>query len=275
MPANDGHLSFAASFVSKAQSSGKSVAVLLLQYDLAPGRRYPRQLQQAVELLRYTTTVLKKAPQQIMLAGDSAGGNMALGVLSHLMSPHPSIDSLKLSGPLAGALISSPVTVLNTRNPGFRTREAQDPAAADTIRTWLKNLLGPNSPDAWNQPLTNDASWWSGLSSVVKEVLMTVASVEMMAEDTIALATKIKVSVLQYGQDVGSSMARLLTQVSRCLHRKLISMHSLALGLLLDWNWEKLRKSWHHGQCKDSIPNAPFIGRPPFNSCRNLVCGVQ
>lgn len=198
MPANDGHIGFAASLIPKAQEAGKSVAVLLLQYDLAPERRYPRQLQQAVELLRYTIVVLKKAPEQIMLGGDSAGGNMVFGVLSHLMKAHPSIDPLELSGPLRGALVSSPVTVLNTNNPGFQTQEAQDPAAADTIRIWLSNLLGSSEPDAWNQPLSNDTSWWSGLSNVVQGILMTVASAEMMAEDTIALATKIKVSLLEY-----------------------------------------------------------------------------
>lgn len=198
MPANDAHLGFAGSLVSKARSSGKSVAVLLLQYDLAPGRRYPRQHQQAVELLRYTTKVLKKAPENIMLAGDSAGANMTLGVLSHLMTTHPSIDALKLSGPLAGALISSPVAVLNTKNARFRSQEAQDPAGGDTIQVWLDNFLGSSQPDAWNQPLTNDATWWSGLSGVVHEVLMTVAAVEMMAEDTINLASKIKVGVFAH-----------------------------------------------------------------------------
>ena len=196
MPGADGHFTFVSSLVSKASKSGKSVAVLLLQYDLAPGRQYPRQLLQAVELLRYATTELGKSPGQIMLMGDSAGGNLIFGVLSHLMRPHPSINPLKLSESLKAALICSPVTVIRSKSESFRTHEAQDPASAETIKVWLSNLLGPNKTDAWNEPLGNDAQWWAGLDGVVHDILITVASNEMMADDTSALATKIKVSAL-------------------------------------------------------------------------------
>lgn len=195
MPGGDGHFVFVSSLVSNATAAGKSVAVLFLQYELAPGGQYPRQYVQAVELLRYATTELKKSPSQIMLMGDSAGANMILGVLSHLLHPHPAIKPLRLSSPLAGALICSPVTVLNTNNERFRTQEVQDPAPAETIRTWLSNLLGSSKPDAWNQPLDNEPTWWNGLGNAAKEVLITVASVEMMADDTRALAAKMKVSV--------------------------------------------------------------------------------
>lgn len=194
MPAADGHFIFASSLISQATASGKSVAVLFLQYELAPGGQYPRQLTQAVELLRYATTKLGKSPEQIMLVGDSAGANMILGVLSHLMHPHPSIKPLKIAKPLRAALICSPVTVLNAKSGGFRTQEAQDPASAATISQWMSNYLGPNKPDAWNEPLSNDPKWWSGLDRVVEEMLIAVASVEMMAEDTRACATKIQVS---------------------------------------------------------------------------------
>jgi len=192
MPASDGHFVFLTSLLTKAGAAGKSVAVLVLQYDLAPGGRYPRQLIQAVELLRHTTTTLGKSPSHIMLMGDSAGGNLIFGVLSHLMHPHPSIQPLKLAEPLRGALLSSPVCALNTDNPKFRTQEVQDPASAGTIRVWLKNLLGSSKPDAWNEPLNADVSWWKDLPKVVDKVLVTVASKEMMAGDTCECADKIR-----------------------------------------------------------------------------------
>ncbi len=196
MPAGDGHIAFVSSLVSNASKSGKSVAVLMLQYDLAPAGQYPRQLLQAVELLRYATAELGRSPEHMMLMGDSAGANLILGVLSHLMHPHPSIKALKLSKPLKTAVICSPVTVLdNAKNERFRTHEAQDPASADAIRVWLSNFLGSSRADAWNEPMSNDASWWNGLAGVVEDMLITVASNEMMADDTRALAGRIKVGV--------------------------------------------------------------------------------
>lgn len=196
MSGSDGHFNFVSSLISKAEKAGKSIGVLFLQYDLAPGSHYPHQHTLAIELLRHAITQLGKSPDKIILMGDSAGANMILGILSHLIHPNPAIKPLDLSMPLKGAVICSPVTVLNTKHERYRTHEGQDPASGETIRIWLNNMLGPSQPDAWNQPLTNDSSWWTNLPKVVKEVLITVASREMMAAETIACADKIKVRTL-------------------------------------------------------------------------------
>jgi acetyl esterase/lipase len=191
--ATDGHFKFVATLLERAKKAGKSVSSLFLQYDLAPGGQYPRQLTQAVETLRYCVETLPKSPSQIMLLGDSSGANLIIGILSHLMHPHPEIKPLPLSIPLKAAMASSPVCILTTDNPLFVSQEAQDPASAGTIKTWMSDYLGSRKPDAWNEPLQNSASWWSSLDKVVKEVLITVAEVEMMAGDTLACTEKMKV----------------------------------------------------------------------------------
>ncbi|KAF2716878.1 alpha/beta-hydrolase [Polychaeton citri CBS 116435] len=192
MPGADGHFQFVSSLVQQAERVGKSISVLFLQYTLAPGGKYPQQITQAVEILRYSVTVLGRSPANIILLGDSSGANLVFGVLSHLMHPHPEILPLKLKCPLKGAMISSPVTTLNTESHGFVTQERQDPASAVTIRVWMNNILGSRKPDAWNQPLTNAPTWWSTLDEAVNQILITVASVEMMAEDTLACAKNVK-----------------------------------------------------------------------------------
>lgn len=70
VPADIGHLKFTASIAEKA---GAEMAVLLPTYDLAPQAPYPRQLKQAVGVLRYLITELGRKPESIILAGDSAG----------------------------------------------------------------------------------------------------------------------------------------------------------------------------------------------------------
>lgn len=49
------------------------MAVLLPTYDLAPQVSYPRQLTQGVEIVRHLITELGRKPENIVLAGDSAG----------------------------------------------------------------------------------------------------------------------------------------------------------------------------------------------------------
>jgi acetyl esterase/lipase len=191
--ATDGHFKFVATLLERAKKAGKSVSSLFLQYDLAPGGQYPRQLTQAVELVRYCVETLHKSPSKITLLGDSSGGNLIIGILSHLMHPHPEIEPLQLPEPLKAAMASSPVCLLNTENPLFVSQEAQDPASAATIKTWISNYLGSRETDAWNEPLRNNASWWSSLDNVVDELFIAVAAVEMMAGDTLACAEKMKV----------------------------------------------------------------------------------
>ena len=70
VPADIGHLKFTASIAEKA---GAEMAVLMPTYDLAPQASYPRQLTQGVEILRYLITELGRKPENIILAGDSAG----------------------------------------------------------------------------------------------------------------------------------------------------------------------------------------------------------
>lgn len=197
MPASPGHFDLLHSLLSSANRGNEeqnNTSALFLQYDLTPKAQYPRQLEQSVELLRYTLEQLKKSPQNIMLMGDSVGGNLVLGILSHLLHPHPKIDPIRLTAPLKGAAASSPVVALNTQNLRFKTHEQQDPAGASTIQKWMERYLGSAKPDGWNEPLKNGQEWWIGLQGILSGLLITVASNEMMADDICKTVDKVKVS---------------------------------------------------------------------------------
>jgi len=122
---------------------------------------------------------------------------MVFGVLSHLLHPHPAIEPLKLSAPIRAGFAASPVASFNTESDGYIANELQDPAPASAIRVWLKNYLGSSATDRWNEPSKTDAVWWSGLDTVVKEILITIASNEMMAADTQAFAATLNVSCVR------------------------------------------------------------------------------
>ncbi|KAK9235890.1 Alpha/Beta hydrolase protein [Lipomyces kononenkoae] len=191
MPGSVAHFTLLSQLISSATQVERSVAALVLQYDLAPAEQYPRQLTQAVELLRYVITDLKKSPGQIVLGGDSAGGNLVFGVLSHILHPHPSITPLQLSTPLRAAFVSSPVARLTFTAERFRLNEIFEPSPVSTLKEWVANFLGTSEKDGWNEPWQNDVEWWNGLTDVVKGILITVATDEVMADDIQAMASKI------------------------------------------------------------------------------------
>ncbi|KAK9427476.1 Alpha/Beta hydrolase protein [Lipomyces doorenjongii] len=191
MPGSEAHFTLLSQIISSATQLERSVAALVLQYDLAPAEQYPRQITQCVELLRYAITDLQKSPGQILLGGDSAGGTMVFSVLSHILHPHPSITPIKLSTPLRAVFVSSPVVRFGFTAERFRLNEIFEPAPVSTLKEWIANYLGTSGKDGWNEPGQNDVEWWKGLTDVVKGMLITIATDEVMADDVQAMANKI------------------------------------------------------------------------------------
>lgn len=194
MPATEAHFTVLQRLNEAVIASGHTCAGLMLSYDLAPDQRYPRQMVQCVELLRYALQTLKKSPDQIILGGDSSGGNLILSIFSHILHPHPSIDALTLATPLACAFLHSPVVKFGFDTERFRTNEIYEPAAVFTLRNWIKDYLGRSAKDTWNEPAQNGSGWWQGLEGVIDSLLITIATDEVMADDQNRVANKIKVS---------------------------------------------------------------------------------
>ena len=58
------------------KAAGKNVAFLFLEYTLVPYATYPVQIREGVEALDYVLNDLERSSSDVLLAGDSAGGNM-------------------------------------------------------------------------------------------------------------------------------------------------------------------------------------------------------
>jgi acetyl esterase/lipase len=191
-------LEFLNSLSKMANQNRKPAAILLLDYDTAPASQYPRQLTQAVEFLRYTTTTLNHAPSSIILAGDSAGGSLILGLLGHILHPHPSISPLMLKEPLRGAAMSSPVVDLDFSKPSFARARLIDPAPVSTLDKWMADYVGAGDyadvEDFYLQPGRALALWWEGSEQAVDEILIAAAEKEGMVGDISNCAGKIQVS---------------------------------------------------------------------------------
>ncbi|ORY58898.1 Alpha/Beta hydrolase protein [Pseudomassariella vexata] len=125
-PLLQGHVEWCwQAYVVAGQEVGVEVAVCVLEYTLIPAARYPHQLIQATtafnEMLR-----LGIKPGDIIIGGDSAGGNLATQLLGHLMTPHPTTPPVNLVEPLRGVFLVSPFVSHDTDTPSHRINKNID-----------------------------------------------------------------------------------------------------------------------------------------------------
>lgn len=152
--------------------------VLGIDYRLAPEAPYPAAVDDAVaSYLRLTDQGIK--PEQIVLAGDSAGGGLALACLL----------ALKARGaPLpAGAALLSPWTDLTASGDSLRSRAEQDPMISPELLAPMAALYlaGSAADDPLVSPLFGDLS---GLPPL----LIQVGNDEVLLDDSTRLAERAK-----------------------------------------------------------------------------------
>lgn len=169
----------------------RSVATLLIEYTLVPGAIHPTQLKEASAVLAHLLTLRK--PGNIIISGDSAGGNLALALLSHLLHPHPEVAAVKVEAALGGALLYSPWVGFSTEYPSFdnATLDVMSPLA---LRKWSAMFLGKANPanpeadpgpitgDAYTEACKNPASWWEGMHNICRDIFICYGGDEVLAD---------------------------------------------------------------------------------------------
>lgn len=192
-PANEGNFQHGGRLMEDLKSTQglRSVATLLIEYTLAPEATYPTQLKETSAVLARLLTLRK--PADIIISGDSAGGNLALALLSHLLHPHPEVPAVKLDAPLSGALIYSPWAGFSTDYPSF-ANVSLDMLSPLSLRKWSAMFLGranSSNPEADPGPVTGDAytessknptSWWEGMQTICSEIFVCYGGDEVLAD---------------------------------------------------------------------------------------------
>ena len=69
------------SFVRDFCDMEESITVVLLDYKIAPEYKYPVQLDEAEDIWNELTVIQGYRPENIIIGGDSSGGNLALALL--------------------------------------------------------------------------------------------------------------------------------------------------------------------------------------------------
>ncbi|BDD60086.1 hypothetical protein MAP00_005249 [Monascus purpureus] len=175
--------------VEEAERKGKKLAVLFLSYDVSVTAPYPRQLQQASALLQYMLNTEKKKPENIILAGDSAGGNLTLAILSHAAHKHPRVEPLKLDGRFGAAALVSPWLTFDTKtSDSMKRNKYRDVLSLRSLDAWSSLFIADATRDNYLEPLYAVPQWWQ--DAPVEDVLVISGANEVFVDDIRAFVKK-------------------------------------------------------------------------------------
>lgn len=194
-------------------TSNDKVAVAVLQYTLTPQARFPTQMCQAASALSHLLREGGVRPSQIVVGGDSAGGNLTVQLFSHLLHPYPRAERIMLDEPLAGAFLVSPLVSQN-----MLTRSFVDGRPCDMISEGIfdnpnremfhekpSGLLGVLFPNwglvetkefregrGWALMADVDEKWLDGMGNIVRKVYVTCGKHEILRDQGIEIAESIR-----------------------------------------------------------------------------------
>lgn len=144
--------------------------VALIDYRLAPEHPFPAALDDALEV--YTALIAEHTPpSRLVVAGDSAGGNLALALLLALRERGVDLP--------ASAVLISPWVDLSARDGSLRENSRYDWASPWMFERWARAYLGKASAD---EPLASPArAHLTGLPPL----LVTVGTAEMLYDQVV------------------------------------------------------------------------------------------
>ena len=171
-------------------AAARASRLIFLEYTLAPESVYPGQLVQATRALDFLLNEQHLRPSQIILGGDSAGGNLVLALLAHLHDPAPGVP--RVSGfsetkeQFKGVFLFSPWVTTSLAAASFRENALRD----YLNETAARMFLGFSKPrqEVWADILRAKEDFWDTLP--VKKMVMTVGEFEVFRDDVAMMAKR-------------------------------------------------------------------------------------
>ncbi|KEF57828.1 uncharacterized protein A1O9_05748 [Exophiala aquamarina CBS 119918] len=179
---DDTHIRFWNTVQDGLKSSNIPIATLFLEYTLVPHATYPTQISEAVEAVNYVLADLKRPASDIILAGDSAGGNMALAILSHLTHPSPDLPPITLSpgDKLKALVLIGPWTSFRTDFPSATRNGFRDLVTVEGGSAWSKDYLGGKETGPYAEALLAPEDWWR--DAKVEQLLAVAGADELLID---------------------------------------------------------------------------------------------
>jgi acetyl esterase/lipase len=212
-PASPAHFTYLhdlTTTLNKITGSPK-ISVLLLAYTLAPDAVYPTQLAESATLISYLLKAMNRSPSSLILAGDSAGGNLLCGLISHILHPHPNavgrIPVINLNEPFRAVILLSPWVSFQTNHPSYVANAETDIFDDIPLKLWSDAFLGESQRhgilmgDSYSEPLLAEPSWWSRAHEIANDVLIWGGSGEVFIDGIRAFSEKFREGFAAGGGD--------------------------------------------------------------------------
>ncbi len=199
LPASDGHFLWAwNTYVMSGVEAGVETAVAFLQYTLAPRGPLPIPLRQTVAAYE-EIRAQGFSPRDIVVGGDSAGGNLTMQFLGHALHPQPTVPEIKLSEPFAAAFLVSAWLGQSDDTESFHAFASNDMLSPGIIQKVSVESIEPRQratakslPDPWSRPLEADYGWFQELDTVAPKLYVTYGGREVLRDHSLAIIETIK-----------------------------------------------------------------------------------
>ncbi|KAJ3720741.1 Alpha/Beta hydrolase protein [Lentinula guzmanii] len=190
------------------EKRGLKVGIAIMSYSLVPVSQFPTPLWQTSRALQHLLSVEKVKPSNLVLVGDSAGGNLVSQVLSSMLHPLFDPPIIPNGTRLRGAYMMSPWISLtgvytgedSTNNqllPSFTENNHCDVVGRDALLSWGKTVLegapNPTTTDyPYLEPINAPYNWFQGLPDVAERVFVSTGGGECLRDADRLFFEKIK-----------------------------------------------------------------------------------
>jgi len=187
-----GHINFWKSVQNDLELAGKSTAFFFLEYTLVPYATYPVQIHESIEAVQYVLNDLGRSPSDVTLSGDSAGGNLCLAILSHIMHPLSNLPALQIDKPLKALVIIAPWVSFDIEQPSGKRNAYKDIFKVEMGTKWGTDYLGGKKTSPYAEALFAPAKWWK--DAKVEQMLVVAGANEILVDPISLWAKKFEVS---------------------------------------------------------------------------------
>ncbi|KAF9078044.1 Alpha/Beta hydrolase protein [Rhodocollybia butyracea] len=185
MPVNPIMLGFSALVQEENLKRGNTddFGVVAVTYSLHP-ERFPAQL---TDITLGLTHLISSGVKQenIVLIGDSAGGNLIAQLLAHTLHP------IKYPKPLGGACLLSPWLSMDTPTPSHKTNNSFDVVSSAWLlkcgRLYVEGVPKNHIPYIKPNTCGPEEHWFADLDKYVSRVLITGGDKEVLFDDATEL----------------------------------------------------------------------------------------
>lgn len=166
-------------FAVMYSKAAKGADVLTIDYRVAPEYTYPAALEDAISAYEW---ILEQGylPEQIVVAGDSAGGGLALALALYLRDNNKRLPK--------GIITMSAWADLTCEGESYKSQYESDPLFGNTKDSMIFNSTYIGEHDPKHPYISPVFGEYDGFPAI----LMQVGSSEMLLSDTLEVARKIK-----------------------------------------------------------------------------------